>query len=405
MGQGSGLAEGIAHCGQNDVPQCQIDFRVSLKPTVLEAIATGNPPYRRSQQELAAFMARIEGLPAGLEERIASTFRRSGIEHRYSCLEDFGQEEADHFNFFPNNWQLSPLPSTAKRNDLYSRLALPLAETVARDALAQAGCSAEQITHLIVVSCTGFFAPGLDIQLIQRLGIPPSAERSLIGFMGCNAAFNGLKLTDAICRASPASTRVLMVCVELCTLHMQRPDNVENVIVNALFGDGAAAAVLSCRDPKRGQLTYRDSACTIAEHSLEAMTWEIGDTGFLMQLAASVPQRIQHALPGFLEPWLQRHGLDASGIDLWAVHPGGRQILDLVQQGQALPTQALEASYGVLRDFGNMSSPTILFILKHWMALPPQNPAAAPRQGVALGFGPGLSIEAALFQHCDSESR
>lgn len=368
-------------------------------PTVLEAIAIGSPPFSRSQQDLATFMARVEGVPARLRPRITEIFGRAGIEQRSSCLADFGLE-AESFAFFPRNWQLSPPPSTAARNRVYRACATPLAATVAQQALAEAGCAAAEISHLLVVSCTGFFAPGLDVELIQRLGLPLTTERTLIGFMGCNAAFHGLRVAQAICQANRgARGKVLLVCVELCTLHMQIPTSLEAVVVNALFGDGAAAVVLSCGQPRQGQLAYLDGACTLVERSLEAMSWEIGDTGFLMQLAANVPQLIQQALPGFLEPWFHRHGLGQQDLAFWAVHPGGHRILDQVQRGLGLPPEALQASYDVLREHGNMSSPTILFILKRWMEAVPVEPGPRPRLGLALGFGPGLSIEAALFAH------
>ena len=378
---------------------------VPLMATVLEAIAIATPPFRRSQQQLAAFMARIEGVPCGLRPRIADVFSRSGIEERYSCLADFGLE-AEAFGFFPRNWQLSPPPSTAARNRVYRACAPPLAEAVARQALEQAGCAATEITHLLVVSCTGFFAPGLDVLLIQRLGLPVTTERTLIGFMGCNAAFNGLKVAQKICQAGGhdgggAKVKVLMVCLELCTLHVQIPTNLETVIMNALFGDGAAAVVLAPGEPRRGQLAYLDSASTIADDSLEAMDWEIGDTGFLMHLSATVPQLIERALPDFLGPWFHRHALRREDLAFWAVHPGGRLILDQVQQGLGLPAGTLQESYDVLRQFGNMSSPTILFILKRWMEAAVATPGQAAGKGLALGFGPGLSIEGALFERSD----
>jgi len=393
--------------GAPKLNQPRIDPCIPLMPTVLEAIAVATPPFRRSQQQLATFMARIEGVPGGLRGRIADIFSRSGIEQRYSCLADFGLE-ADAFGFFPSNWALSPPPSTAARNRAYRACAPPLAEAVAQQALEQAACAASEITHLLVVSCTGFFAPGLDVLLIQRLGLPVATERTLIGFMGCNAAFHGLKLAHGICQASGHAgaeghgiVKVLMVCVELCSLHIQIPTSLEDVVTNALFGDGAAAVVLSPGDPRPGQLAYLDSACTIAAHTLEAMDWEIGDTGFLMRLSATVPQLIQQTLPDCLGPWLRRHGLGRDDLAFWAVHPGGRLILDQVQKDLGLSPMALQDSYDVLREFGNMSSPTILFILKRWMEAASARPGQAAGKGLALGFGPGLSIEGALFAHAE----
>jgi alpha-pyrone synthase len=362
--------------------------------TVLNSIATANPPFKKSQTELATFMARIEGVPESVRDRIATVYTRSGIDYRYSCLGDYGAE-AEEFEFYPNNWALSPVPTTGDRNQKYKTCALDLAERVAHLAIWQADFVAEDMTHLIAVSCTGFFAPGLDIHLVKRLGLPASIDRTLIGFMGCNAAFNGLKAAHAICQADQ-NAKVLLVCVELCSLHFQVADTLEKVIVNAIFSDGAAAVVLTATADAAGQLVYTDSASLVTENSLDAMTWDIGDTGFLMQLSPQVPHLIKQNLPAYLDNFLDRHDLKQTSLDFWAVHPGGRQILDQVQTGLKLPEDALKDSYEVLRRHGNMSSPTILFILKQLMDKPLTTTSAST--GIALGFGPGLSIEGALFR-------
>lgn len=364
--------------------------------TVLNPIATANPPFKRSQTEFAQFMARVEGIPHTVCDRIAKVYARSGIEYRYSCVEDFGIESED-FTFFAKNWTLSPVPTTQERNRIYQTAALDLAEQAAAQAIDQAQLLAGEITHLIVVSCTGFFAPGLDIHLIQRLHLPATTDRTLIGFMGCNGAFNGLKTAHAICQTHKTA-KVLMVCVELCTIHCQIANTLETAIVNAIFSDGAAAVVLTAKDDPAGQLVYTDSAALIAKDSLNAMTWEVGDTGFLMTLSSQVPNIIQENLPTYLKLLLERHQLQPQNLDFWAVHPGGRQILDQVRASLALSTATLQESYDILRRYGNMSSPTILFILKQIMEAPSTATASKPRQGVAVGFGPGLSIEGALFQ-------
>ncbi len=362
--------------------------------TVLESIATANPPYKRSQAEFATFMTRIEGIPESIRDRIPAIYARSGIDYRYFCLSDYCTE-AEAFEFYPNNWELSPAPTTGDRNREYKTHALDLAERVAHQAIWQANLLVENITHLIVVSCTGFFAPGLDIHLVKRLGLPASTDRTLIGFMGCNGAFNGLKTAHAICQSNPTA-KVLLVCVELCSLHFQGAETLEKVIINTIFSDGAAAVVLLASNSAADKLTYTDSACLVTEDSLDAMTWDIGDTGFLMQLSPQVPQLIKQNLPAYLDTFLGRHGLKQDLLDFWAVHPGGRQVLDQVQAGLSLPKGLLKESYEVLRRHGNMSSPTILFILKLMMESSPSNPSIST--GIALGFGPGLSIEGALFQ-------
>ena len=227
--------------------------------TVLESIATANPPLRRSQEEAASFMQQVESLPQPLRNRLPAIYARSAIDYRYSCVDDYGRDDPEAFDFFPNDWSLEPAPSTAQRNEKYREAVLPLAERAARDALDQSGVPTDDITHVVAVSCTGFFAPGLDIELVKRLDLPATTERTFIGFMGCYAAFNALRVAHSFCQ-SQSDARVLVVCAELCTLHFQTNGSLEEIIVNSLFSDGAAAAVLAARPKKEaaGQLAYVD---------------------------------------------------------------------------------------------------------------------------------------------------
>ncbi|NJN49660.1 MAG: type III polyketide synthase, partial [Alkalinema sp. RL_2_19] len=226
--------------------------------TVLESIATANPPFRLPQVQALEFMSQLEGIAPSLRDRAAKIYANSGIDCRYSCIPDYGAEP-QNFSFYPQNWQLSPAPTTADRNQLYHIYAAKIAESAADRAIGQANLSPAAITHLIVVSCTGFTAPGIDVHLIQRLGLRSDVDRTLIGFMGCYAAFNGLKTAHQICQSQPQA-KVLLVCVELCTLHFQNQNTIESVVINAIFGDGAAAAILSSqsRAAAVGKLAYVD---------------------------------------------------------------------------------------------------------------------------------------------------
>ena len=367
--------------------------------TVLEAIATGNPPWHGSQQEAAAFMQRVESLPEPLRRRIPAIYGHSGIEQRFTCVEDYVHEDADEFDFFPPDWSLAPPPTTARRNRKYRQAVLPLAERVGRDALAQAGLAPEDITHVIAVSCTGFFAPGLDIELVKRLGLRPSTQRTLIGFMGCYAAFNALRVAHSFCQNDPAA-RVLIVCAELCTIHFQIDDAFDTAVVNALFSDGAAAAVLAPRAEAdaHGCLAYLDNHVLLDDDSMEAMTWEIGDTGFLMGLSSRVPAVIARNLPAYLDGLLCPHGLTPEAIDFWAIHPGGRAIVDKAREVLGLPEAAVHDSLEVLRRHGNMSSPTILFVLKRFLDRHRANGSGGLGHGVAMAFGPGLTLEGCLWR-------
>ncbi len=365
---------------------------------VLESIATGNPPYHRSQAEAAEFMQKIESLPAPLRRRLASVYAQSGIDRRYSCVPDYMRDDPSEFEFFPQNWSLEPAPSTAKRNAWYRRAVLPLAEGVAREALETANLHPDDVTHVIAVSCTGFFAPGIDIEIVKRLGLRPDTQRVMIGFMGCYAAFNALRVARGFCLSQPGA-RVLIVCAELCTLHFQINDSLEMAVINALFSDGAAAAVVSARSEEeaRGRLSVADTQCLIDDDSMGHMTWEVGDAGFMMGLSPSVPEVIARRLPEYLNALLGRAEADASDVDFWAIHPGGRNIVEKAQEVLGLSDGDMRDSLEVLRLHGNMSSPTILFVLKRIL----ERRQAGEEDlitGVALAFGPGLTLEGCLLQ-------
>ncbi len=341
-------------------------------------------------------MSQLTNLLPQLRDRGAKIYAKSGIDQRYTCIPDY-LTAPPNFSFYPNNWALEPSPSTHDRNQLYQTYAAKLAESAAADAIADSTFPHESITHLIVVSCTGFSAPGVDVHLIQQLGLRADIDRTMIGFMGCYAAFNGLKTAHAICQSNPKA-RVLLVCVELCTLHFQAENTIESVVINAIFGDGAAAAILSSESAAAaaGKLAYVDGYSLLVPDSLDLMHWTIGNTGFLMGLSPKVPATIAEHLPGYLQTFLDRNDLTQSAIDFWAIHPGGRQIVDQVQNLLQLSDRMVADSYAVLREYGNMSSTTILFILKRLLA---QHQAGDGfGNGVAMAFGPGLTIEGCLFQ-------
>ena len=391
---------------------------VFMVHTTLDAIATATPDLRKPQDEAAAFMTQIDSLSERLRSRLPAVYRGSAIDARHSCIADYGTDDPEAFDFFPATWALEPAPSTAERNDRYREAAVPLAETVARQALDTAAVAPDDITHVIAVSCTGFFAPGLDVEIVKRLGLAPTTQRTVIGFMGCYAAFNAMRVAHGFCQSHPEA-RVLVVCVELCTLHFQIEDTLESVVVNALFADGAAAAVFSARsgNDARGRMAYRGSRAMLDDDSTDAMTWTIGDTGFRMGLSSSVPDVIATHLPDYTQALLAAHGLSREDVDFWAIHPGGRRIVERAREVLDVPESAVAPSLSVLRDYGNMSSPTVLFVLKrileghlegHNDALSPDLPRPsptpahhdAPDTGLAMAFGPGLTIEGAVFERC-----
>ncbi|HEX5418894.1 MAG TPA: type III polyketide synthase, partial [Gammaproteobacteria bacterium] len=275
-------------------------------------------------------------------------------------------------------------PDTAARMRRFEQDAPGLAQAaVERLAL---GDERERITHLLITCCTGFSAPGLDLEIVERCGLNGSVERTMIGFMGCYAAINALKLARHILRSEPRA-RVLIASLELCTVHLQETHSLEELLSFYLWGDGAAACLVTAEP---GGLALDGFHTVLAEDTRELITWNIRNSGFEMLLSGRVPGAIGDALGRNAAPILD--GASPEAIDLWAVHPGGRSVLDAVERVLELPPAALSASRGILRRFGNMSSATVLFVLESLMrSAPPE------ARGCAMSFGPGLVAETMRF--------
>ncbi|WP_157215055.1 type III polyketide synthase [Flavisphingomonas formosensis] len=318
------------------------------------------------------------------DDRERTLFRRmaarSGIDHRWSVLPptpEGGSPVADG-----GFYEAEPLPPTSARMALYADAAPGLAlEAVAA---LRSRATLDGITHLVVASCTGFVAPGIDQIIAARLGLPDDVERTLIGFMGCYAAVAALRVARHIVRSEP-DARVLVIAVELSTLHLQPEIRIEPMLAMLQFGDGAAAALVSAE--ASGIAIERFFAATLPE-SAELIRWTVGDQGFAMHLSGEVPGRIGRALGDDA----LRARIGGGQIDHWAVHAGGRSILDAVEQALALPATALAASRDILRRYGNMSSATLMFVLDSLMG------ASRIEDGVAVAFGPGLAMEGFRFR-------
>lgn len=327
----------------------------------------------------AAFIGWAEGqLQDDRDRRLfARMAARSGIAHRWSVLPPApsGGSPIDAGGFYADAW-----PTTAQRMRFYGDAAPALAEQAVAALAAQRPLGA--ITHLVLASCTGFVAPGVDQLLAARLGLPHSVERLLVGYMGCYAAVAALRSAGHIVRSDPAA-RVLVVCVELSSLHLQQSDMVEPLLAMLQFGDGAAAALVST-DPVGLEMGQPFSATLPDTAGL--IRWDVGDHGFAMHLSGEVPGAIAAALsdPALLP-------VPPASVDSWAVHAGGRSILDAVASGLNLPAAALDDSRAVLNAYGNMSSATLMFVLARILAGPP------PESGIALAFGPGLAAEGFPF--------
>jgi predicted naringenin-chalcone synthase len=283
-------------------------------------------------------------------------------------------------------------PTTGQRMRQYAATAAPLALHASRQALDRSGLAGDAITHLVTVSCTGFYAPGVDYELIHGLRLAPTVQRTNIGFMGCHGALNGLRVARAFADAEP-DARVLVCAVELCGLHYHYGWDPQKIVANAIFADGAAAVVgvPAAAAPSGAWRVAATGSCLLPD-SRDAMSWTIGDHGFEMTLARSVPGLIRQHLRPWLETWLAGLGLRLEGVGSWAIHPGGPRILDAIAASLQLDENQLAAAREVFAAHGNMSSPTVLFIIEH------QRRLRAPLPCIALGFGPGLVAEAILFE-------
>lgn len=325
---------------------------------------------------------------------IHAIYNRSGIETRHSVLGDFIEgEEPLIYREDGAGGILSP--GTAERNAVYAREARELAVRTARQAIDECpGVHRSDVTHVIFASCTGFANPGPDFHIIQELGLRQDTQRYTLGFMGCYAAFPALRMASQFCAADPDAV-VLVVCLELCTLHMHIDSKPDNILANSLFADGAAAAIVSARKPDGDSPCYelRGFASNLLTTGEAEMAWDIGNEGFNIVLSSYVPEIIGANVRELTREVLSRCGMDLSDVQAWAIHPGGRSILDKVEQSLQLPPEALEASRNVLTNYGNMSSATILFVLKELL----ENADDRKTTTLAMAFGPGLTVETALL--------
>jgi len=326
---------------------------------------------------------------------IHAIYQRSGIQTRHSVCPDFLPHTTPTLFHSDTHGTLLP-PSTAARNRIYAHWSKKIAVELAHSLLSDSpGFSPQDVTHIIFASCTGFTNPGPDYHIVRELGLPHTTQRYTLGFMGCYAAFPALRMAEQFCAADPNAV-VLVLCLELCTLHLQVHDHPDSILAHSLFADGAAAALVSSRTPPANRPALRlDSFSSALLPAGETdMAWEIGDHGFNIVLSSYVPDLLAAHIAPLLTSLLSRHNTHPDDIALWAVHPGGRAILDKIERALALPPNALHASRSILRDYGNMSSATILFVLK--LLLDSPHPAPAPL--CAMAFGPGLTIETALMQ-------
>ncbi len=355
------------------------------------AIGTALPDYKHYQHDILQFMLEVYNAAPEDKRKIAQLYGRSGIDTRYSVIPDYSIP-INARQFYPATKNLEPFPALEKRMEWYHRYATPLAVLAIRNCINEHLESAA-VTHLITVSCTGMSAPGLDISILQEMQLSPALHRTSVNFMGCYAAIHALKMADYICR-SDEGAKVLIVCVELCTLHFQKEYEMDSITAGLLFSDGAAAALVTGDKYPGEGMTICNFYAEVALQGRADMAWHLSGKGFLMTLSAYIPQLIREGIEPLLKKSLAALSIRKEDIHYWAVHPGGRKILEAIQEKLQLGEEGLAYSFHVLRRYGNMSSPTILFVLKQIM----QHLRWQGEEKIfAAAFGPGLTMETVIL--------
>ncbi|MGZ4048025.1 MAG: type III polyketide synthase [Bacteroidia bacterium] len=354
------------------------------------SIGTAVPKHRTEQPAILEFMHAAYNNDVA-SRKLNVLFNNSGISSRYSAIPDFDKSKNQHIFF-------NGTPSTANvenRLNVFKEQAIPLALEAINDAFKKINTENEAIaiTHLITVSCTGLYAPGLDAVLIEKLNLPNDIFHTSVNFLGCNAAFHALKIADMIVK-SESDAKVLIVSVELCTLHFQPKNNHDNLLSNTIFGDGAAAVIISSNDYKRSGLTISGFYSLLLSKGKDLMGWNITPANFEMILDAKIPDLIGDEVNDIILNASKKLKITPGSINKWAIHPGGKKIVDVIKNKLQLSDEDTKASYKILDEYGNMSSPTILFVMNELM----QN-IKKGENVFSIGFGPGLSIETALFKY------
>lgn len=351
------------------------------------SIGTAVPAFSHEQENILEFMSRIYAFNEQDKRKLKFLYHQSGIKKRHSVIGDYSRP-INEWKFYPHTENLEPFPSLEHRMLWYGKYAGPLSVDAIRRCVSNQ-FHPKEITHLITVSCTGMSAPGLDLQILDLMDFPKNIFRTSINFMGCYAAIHAMKFADAIC-FQDKSAKVLIVCTELCTLHFQREATMNNIASSLLFGDGAAAALITPDEYDAKGIHLHGFYSEILPKGKKDMAWELSSTGFEMTLSNYVPDLIEEDFAGLVSKALEKTKIARDEINHWCIHPGGRKILEAVHKSLHFNNGHLDKCYEVLRDYGNMSSPTILFILEKIM-----NDLGTKGSSKIFGaaFGPGLTLE------------
>jgi predicted naringenin-chalcone synthase len=354
---------------------------------LIAGIGTAVPPHRIRQEDAAEIAQQYSCENEAQRRLFKSIYRRAGVNTRHSVVLEKSDGDLDARQSFYTEKD----PTTHDRMRRYEEAANSLARSAAENALRDGGIAPDRVTHLVTVSCSGFYAPGFEIAVIKHLALDCRVSRTHIGFMGCHGLLNALRVARAFLDQDPRAC-VLVLALEMCSLHHQYGWDSDRIVANALFADGAAALVAAVGQPSApGHLRLLGSGSQVIDDSEDAMSWRIGDHGFVMTLSPRVPELICRSIRPYLEEWLGGFDLDIGRVGSWAVHPGGPRILSSFGEATGFDRDRLKVSYEILGEYGNMSSPTVLFIIDRLRQI------RAPRPIVALAFGPGLAVESVLL--------
>jgi len=360
-----------------------------MKKSYISAIGTAVPPHQISRDQSANFVANVLELSDTERRKLHVLYRATGIEKRHSVMAD--SLKTSDFEFFKEN----KFPTTADRMKLYETHALPLALEAVADCLKNFSFDFSQITHLIAVSCTGMYAPGLDIELVGSLKLSKSVKRTCINFMGCYGAFNAMKVADAFCRAEE-NAKILIVGVEMCTIHLQKSTLPDHLLSNALFADGASAVLVESQK-RPNSLEMSGFYAGLASEGKTDMAWMIRDFGFDMRLSSYVPSILEQNMTDLMENLCDELNMKWAEIEHFAIHPGGKKILEALEKVLKLSPEKNKSAYEILRNYGNMSSVTIWFVLKNLLEKLPSS--LSKTNILAMAFGPGLTVESAILTY------
>ncbi len=354
------------------------------------SIATAVPKYKHQQDDLFLFADKIYCKDETETRKLKFLYHQSGITSRYSVIPDYTVPPAER-QFYPECGDLEPFPGIEKRmqwfNDHAASLSVQAIEECIKNEIDK-----NEITHLITVTCTGMSAPGLDLQVMELMGLPQNIFRTSVNFMGCYAAVHALKLADSFCK-NEKKANVVIVCTELCTLHFQKDISPDNMTSSLLFGDGCAAMLVRPDHDHEKGILIQHFFSDVSFKGKKDMAWELSSKGFLMTLTGYVPELIKEDFKGLVSNAMNSANKNIPDITHWCIHPGGKKILESIAASLNIVHDNLKYSYEVLRDYGNMSSPTILFVLKKILDEFNENPPLKPALIFGAAFGPGLTME------------